>query len=117
MVRTLALALALVMALGFGLGAAGQAVPQGPLHDRVRKYLDEWRTSGTFPGAAVGVVLKDGTAFAVTTGVSDRASGTPVTAGDLFMAGSAGKTFFAAVAVQLIEAGMLELDAPISKYL
>jgi CubicO group peptidase (beta-lactamase class C family) len=33
------------------------------------------------------------------------------------MAGSTGKTFFAAVALQLIEAGRLDLEAPISKYL
>ena len=36
---------------------------------------------------------------------------------DLFMAGSTGKTFFAAVAAQLIERATLDLDAPISKYL
>jgi len=95
-----------------------QNVPlEQPLQARVRSYLDEWRTSGTFPGAAVGIVLKDGTAFAVTTGVGDRAAKTPIKSDDLFMAGSTGKTFFAAVAVQLIEAGRLDLDAPISKYL
>jgi D-alanyl-D-alanine carboxypeptidase len=33
------------------------------------------------------------------------------------MAGSTGKTFFAALAVQLIESGRLDLDAPIAKYL
>ena len=95
-----------------------QSVPvQPPLQARVAAYLDEWRASGTFPGAAVGIVLKDGTAFAVTTGVGDRAAKTPIRPDDLFMAGSTGKTFFAAVAVQLIESGKLDLDAPISKYL
>jgi D-alanyl-D-alanine carboxypeptidase len=38
-------------------------------------------------------------------------------ADDLMLAGSTGKTFFAAVAVQLIESGQLALDAPIAKYL
>ena len=95
----------------------GQATSARPLKDRVQTYLDEWRAAASFPGAAVGVVLKDGSAFAVTSGVSDRAAGTPVKTEDLFMAGSTGKTFFAAVAVQLIEAGTLDLDAPISKYL
>ena len=95
--------------------AAPQPAP--PLQARVKAYLDEWRTSSTFPGAAVGIVLKDGSSFAVTTGVSDRTAQTPVKPDDLFMAGSTGKTFFAAVAVQLIEAGRLDLDAPISKYL
>jgi D-alanyl-D-alanine carboxypeptidase len=99
--------------------AVTQSAPpvQQPLRDRIQAYLDEWRAAGTFPGAAVGVVLKDGTAFAVTTGVSDRTAAAPVKADDLFMAGSTGKTFFAAVAVQLIESGKLDLDAPVSKYL
>src|SRR6188508_1370735 len=95
-----------------------QAQP-GPetLRVRAQEYLDGWRAAGSFPGAAVGVAFKNGGEFALTTGVSDRAAGTPVKADDLFMAGSTGKTFFAAVAVQLIEAGTLELDAPIPKYL
>jgi D-alanyl-D-alanine carboxypeptidase len=104
--------------LGVGIAfASAQAIPERPLRDRIQSYLDEWRSSATFPGAAVGVVLRDGTSFAVTTGVADRATGTPVKPDDLFMAGSTGKTFFAAVAAQLIDAGTLDLDAPISKYL
>ena len=103
-----------------GVLLIAQSVPPQPapsLQTRVKTYLDEWRAASTFPGAAVGIVLKDGSSFAVTTGVSDRAAQTPVKADDLFMAGSTGKTFFAAVAVQLIEAGRLDLDAPIAKYL
>jgi D-alanyl-D-alanine carboxypeptidase len=112
-------ALSLAAARPVQVDLFSQSAPpvQRPLRDRVQTYLDEWRASATFPGAAVGVVLKDGTAFAVTTGVSDRSAGTPVKPDDLFMAGSTGKTFFAAVAVQLIESGKLDLDAPVSKYL
>jgi CubicO group peptidase (beta-lactamase class C family) len=87
------------------------------LRDRIQAYLDEWRAASSFQGASVGVVLADGTAFGVVTGVADRAVGTPLKVDDLFLAGSTGKTFFAAVALQLIEQGRLELDAPISKYL
>jgi D-alanyl-D-alanine carboxypeptidase len=89
----------------------------GPLRDRIQTYLDEWRASSTFPGVAVGVVLKDGTAIGVVSGVSDRAAAKPMTVDDRMLAGSTGKTFFAAVALQLIEHGTLDLDAPISKYL
>jgi D-alanyl-D-alanine carboxypeptidase len=96
---------------------AAQQAPDRSLRDRVQAYLDEWRAAATFPGAAIGVVLKDGTAFGVVTGVSDRATRRAVTIDDLFMAGSTGKTFFAALAVEQIEAGTLDLDAPISKYL
>jgi D-alanyl-D-alanine carboxypeptidase len=108
--RALAVAAALLL-------LSQNAQPEPRLQARVQAYMDEWRAAATFPGAAVGIVLKDGTAFAVTTGVSDRATGARVTTGDLFMAGSTGKTFFAAVAVELIERGALSLDAPISQYL
>jgi len=87
------------------------------LATRIQDYLDEWRDAAAFPGAAVGVVLKDGTSFVLTTGVSDSATARPVAADDMFMTGRTGKTCFAAVALQLIEAGKLDLDAPISKYL
>jgi D-alanyl-D-alanine carboxypeptidase len=108
----------LVLPLSIARVPAQQPAAAPPtLQQRVQTYLDDWRAAAAFPGAAVGIVLKDGSPLAVTTGVSDRAAGTPVKTDDLFMAGSTGKTFFAAVAVQLVEAGKLDLDAPISKYL
>ena len=110
MIRVLVAAAALLL-------LSQRAAVEPPLRTRVQAYLDEWRAAASFPGAAIGVVLKDGTAFAVVTGVSDRATRRAVTIDDLFMAGSTGKTFFAALAVEQIEAGTLDLDAPISKYL
>ncbi len=64
--------------------AAQQPAPasQAPLRDRIQAYLDEWRASASFPGASVGIVLTDGTAFGVVTGVSDRAAGTPMKVDD-----------------------------------
>jgi D-alanyl-D-alanine carboxypeptidase len=95
-----------------------QAAPaRAPLRDRLQAALDEWRASVTTPGASLGVVLADGTAFGLVSGVSDRTAKTPMRTADLLMAGSTGKTFFAAVALQLIETGRLDLAAPISTYL
>jgi D-alanyl-D-alanine carboxypeptidase len=79
--------------------------------------LDEWRASVQAPGASLGVVMKDGRVCGFASGLSDRDRKVAMTPDDLLMAGSTGKTFFAAVALQLIEAGRLDLDAPISKYL
>jgi D-alanyl-D-alanine carboxypeptidase len=92
-----------------------QRVPAQEL--KLSAALDEWRTSIQAPGASLGLVTKDGEVISVTSGVSDRGSQRPMAPGDLLMAGSTGKTFFAAVALELIEAGKLDLDAPISKYL
>ena len=57
--------------------------PQQSLKTRVQSYLDEWRASSTFPGASVGVVLKDGSSFGVVTGVSNRTTSTPMKVDDL----------------------------------
>jgi D-alanyl-D-alanine carboxypeptidase len=116
------IAVALLAGSAAGLPAQQPAAPTpsskpAPIRDRIQSYLDEWRASASFPGASVGVVLPDGTAFGVVTGVADRLAGTPLKVDDLFLAGSTGKTLFAAVALQLIEQGVLDLDAPISKYL
>ena len=95
-----------------------QPAPQSSAwRDRVQVALDEWRASVNAPGASLGIVLKDGTATGFVSGVSDRTAKTPMRVDDLLMAGSTGKTFFAAVALQLIEAGRLDLNAPISRYL
>jgi D-alanyl-D-alanine carboxypeptidase len=107
------------VALALSASLTGQQPAPAPraLRDRVQAHLDVWRAAATFPGASAGIVLKDGTAFGVVTGVSDRATATPMRVEDLLLAGSTGKTFFAAVAVQLVEQGKLALDAPVSTYL
>lgn len=92
------------------------APAQAPLV-RAQEYLREWHAQSTVPGVAVGLVLKDGSVVSLTAGVADRTAKTPVTSGNLFLAGSTGKTFFAALALQLIDSGRLDLNAPISKYL
>src|ERR1043165_9457226 len=96
---------------------AQQPAPSSTLSTRLQAALDEWRVSTGTPGASLGVVLKDGTAMGLVSGVADRASNRPLRVDDLLMTGSTGKTFFAAVALQLIESGKLDLTAPISKYL
>lgn len=83
----------------------------------VQRYVDTWRAASGVPGVAVGVVLRDGTVVGVASGESDTSTHRAMLPTDLMLAGSTGKTLFAAVAVQLIEAGTLDLDAKISKYL
>ena len=107
-----------------GMTAAAQvAVPAAPAPSaqtpqvRARDYLREWHAQSAVPGVSVGAVLRDGTVVWLTAGVADRVTKAPVASDDLFLAGSTGKTFFAALALQLIESGQLDPDAPISKYL
>ena len=107
-----------IVAVLVGMATWAQAPQPTPsLQSRVEAYLREWHAQSSVPGVSVGIVLKDGTALTAVAGVADRATKAPLRPDGLMLAGSTGKTFFAAVALQLIESGHLDLDAPISKYL
>jgi D-alanyl-D-alanine carboxypeptidase len=79
--------------------------------------LDEWHKAGKFPGATLGVVLADGESFALAVGYSDRDARTPMKPTDRMLAGSVGKTFAAATALQLVKEGKIGLDDKVEKYL
>lgn len=79
--------------------------------------LDEWHKAGSFPGATLGVVLGNGESFGLAVGVSDREKKTPMKPADRMLAGSVGKTFAAATALQLIKEGKIGLDDKVEKYL
>ena len=87
------------------------------LQTALQLKLDEWHKAGSFPGATVGVVLANGESFGLAVGVSDRETKRPMTPTDRMLAGSVGKTFAAATALQLIKEGKIGLDDKIEKYL
>jgi D-alanyl-D-alanine carboxypeptidase len=104
------------------LAAAGPARAQDlPLltrvSNRVQQHLDSLHTAGHFAGAVVGVALPDGRSFAVATGFADTATKERMTTDHRLLSGSVGKTYVAAVAMQLIQEGKIGLDMPISRYL
>jgi D-alanyl-D-alanine carboxypeptidase len=79
--------------------------------------IDDWHKAGKFPGATVGITLADGTSFGLATGNSDTQAKTPMKPDDLMLSGSVGKTYAAAVAMQLIKEGKFALDDRVEKYL
>jgi len=62
-------------------------------------------------------VMPDGRIAAAASGFADTARKTPLTTRDRLLQGSVGKTYVAAVAMQLVAEGLLDLEAPISRYL
>lgn len=109
----------MVAAVGTAVTLSAQA-PQpssAPLQEQLQQLVAKWQPTSGAPGVSVGLVTKDGTVYAATAGLADRTAGTPLTTDDLLLAGSTGKTFFAALAVQLIDAKRLDLDAKVSTYL
>ena len=90
---------------------------QSALKTALQLKLDEWHKAGSFPGATLGVVLANGESFGLAVGFSDRETKTPMRPNDRMLAGSVGKTFAAATALQLIKEGKIGLDDKIEKYL
>lgn len=87
------------------------------LRQKLQEKLNEFHAAGKFPGATVGFALADGTSFGLAAGLSSRESKTAMTPAMLMLQGSVGKTYVAAVALQLVQEKKLGLDDRIEKYL
>ncbi|SDK77998.1 CubicO group peptidase, beta-lactamase class C family [Actinopolyspora mzabensis] len=86
----------------------------------LRTWLDEnlpelARRHGV-PGAAVGVLADDQVAEAAA-GELNLRTGVPATADSLFQIGSVTKLWTSTLVMQLVEEGLIELDAPVTRYL
>ena len=78
------------------------------IQDAMRRYHT--------PGVAVGV-LRDGRDEITTYGVTSIENPLPVQANTLFQIGSITKTITATMVMRLVEQGLLDLEAPVRRYL
>lgn len=108
-----------IVIIGLSINTAAQksATDVTLLKQKLQIHLDEWHKSGKFAGATLGVCLADGKCFGLATGLSDLEKKTPMKSTDLMLAGSVGKTYAAAVALQLVKEGKINLDDKVEKYL
>jgi D-alanyl-D-alanine carboxypeptidase len=102
-------------------GAAPPVAINAPADEPVRialqRALDSLRGAGRFPGATLGVALANGRMLSLATGESDTSRHVPMRPSDRMLQGSVGKTYVAAVAMQLVAEGKLDLDAKVAHYL
>ncbi|MGE3173733.1 MAG: serine hydrolase domain-containing protein [Planctomycetota bacterium] len=125
--RRLALPLLLLSAAPFARAQDDPAAPAStpaaaafdlaPLEAAARELLEDARGRRGFPGAGAGVVLADGRSFGVVTGAQDAAGAIPLGPDDQFLSGSIGKTYCAAIVLQLIGDGKLALDQRVATVL
>ncbi|MDH3292631.1 MAG: beta-lactamase family protein, partial [Gemmatimonadota bacterium] len=86
-------------------------------HAALEARLADLLTESRAPGIAVGIVWDDGTTLSLAAGMADTIRAIPMTSASRLLQGSVGKTYVAAVAMQLVHAGALDLDAKVAEYL
>ena len=95
--------------------SAGSSAPQVDLEE-VDSYIHAEMDELNIPGLEAVIVHKDQIVYAKGFGVAD-ASGCAVTAQTPMVLGSVSKGFTALAIMQLVEAGKVDLDAPVLTYL
>jgi len=113
-----------LVAVAAALPAGEPPAPKSPtdaefsaLCRRVQAKLDDLRGQADFPGVTVGFALADGRSAGVSSGLADVEAKTPLKPTDRMLAGSVGKTFVAAVTLQLIQERVLGLDDKLERWL
>ena len=89
------------------------AEPAAPLGAAIGDWMD--RTGA--PGIVLGITRGGAEPMTFAWGVSDIATGAPMTVDHHVRIGSVTKSVTAAVVLQLVSEGLVELDAPVAQYL
>ncbi len=97
--------------------AENDAPTEDPVRAAVAARLEQLVADTGVPGITAGYVLPGGRSVGLAAGLADLEARTPMAAGDRMFLGSVGKTYVAAVTLQLVAEGTLDLDAPITQWL
>lgn len=84
---------------------------------RIQARLDSLAENTAIPGVTLGLAFADGTSVGLASGWADTIADRPMRPDDRMLQGSVGKTYFGAVALQLVAEGRLDLDARLIDYL
>ncbi len=115
--KVISMLVGLTLSLAPALHAQSAAAKVDALKSRLQEKVNAFQATGAFPGITVGVTLPSGQTLAAAAGLADRDTKVPLTPEGRMPAGSVGKTFVAAVALQLVKEGRLDLDAKVAQYL
>lgn len=115
--RTLFL-LATLASLALPAGPSqAQATPGGDWRADISDYARRMTDEGRAPGLGVAVVIGDRVAYSKGFGVADVDNGIPVDQGTRFYIASSSKALTATAVVALAEQGVIDLAAPVTRYL
>src|SRR5882757_33134 len=88
-----------------------------PASGKLRDYLLKLMAQRSIPGLQVAVVRNERIELLDTLGVANLEHQVPVSDKSIFSINSMAKSFTGVAVMQLVEAGQLDLSAPISSYL
>jgi CubicO group peptidase (beta-lactamase class C family) len=91
-------------------------VPPSNTEPNLQARLDRAAADFHLPGAAIALVQGSQVLTAIT-GVTNIRTGSPVVRETLFAAGSVTKVFTASLMMTYVDAGLVDLDAPVVRYL
>lgn len=97
-------------------GRTAQSLHGAPI-TASRTAVREMMKEGDVPGVGVAVAVKGRVVWSEGFGLADREKGTPADAKTRFGLGSISKSLTTALAMRLAEQGMLDIDAPVERYL
>ncbi len=107
---------AVLVSLTFGSASAQQAGSSEPDLTAIDRFVESERQATRVPGVAIGIIQGDRIIHLAGFGQADP-TGRPVTPQTPMIAASITKSFTALAVMQLVEAGKVDLDAPIQRYL
>src|SRR6266566_9636718 len=112
----LACLLALMALASTALSVAATTSSNEPNIANIDAYISAQMQTNHIPGVALGLVHNDQVVHLRGFGSADQ-SGRAVTPNTPFILASVSKSFTALAVMQLVEAGKIELDAPVQRYL
>jgi len=124
-IATTTLSVFLLMA-GLSVAGLGQDSPTPstdapPAHDprleEIREFVIDEIAGGSVPSLSLAVALDGRVVWEEAFGLADVERGVPATPNTLYRSGSIAKPITATAVMQLVEAGLVDLDAPLEQYL
>ncbi|HEV2287183.1 MAG TPA: serine hydrolase domain-containing protein [Steroidobacteraceae bacterium] len=114
--RTGSATLTLLLLAAAHCAAAAQPAAPRPADARLDRIVTGAMRHQRIPAAAVAVMTGGRIVYSQAFGTADLENSVPATRHTLFRTASIAKTFTAVAAMTLVEAGRLDLDAPVQRY-
>ena len=101
----------------FPVLVCAQSVALSKMHNKIDAYIDNVMEAHEIPGMAIGIVKEGQVYYTKGYGVKSIDNQDVITDDCLFHMASVSKPFIATAIMQLVEAGKIDLDTPVTNYL